>query len=86
MHTMLYRYPGPHAIHGDQFDYIIVEDSKVEETLKQGWYLTTPEAKEGVDRLEPSRAELEQKATELGIKVDGRWSDKKLGELIAAKL
>lgn len=34
----------------------------------------------------PTRAELEQKATELGIKFDGRTGDKKLGELIAAAL
>lgn len=34
----------------------------------------------------PTRAELEQKATELGIKFDGRTGDKKLGEMIAEKL
>lgn len=32
----------------------------------------------------PTRAELEQKATELGLTFDGRTSDRKLGELIAA--
>lgn len=34
----------------------------------------------------PTRAELEQKATELGLKFDGRTSDKKLGEMIAKAL
>lgn len=34
----------------------------------------------------PSRAELEQKATELGIKFDGRVGDKKLAALIAEAL
>jgi hypothetical protein len=34
----------------------------------------------------PTRAELEQKATELGLKFDGRTSDKKLRDLIAATL
>lgn len=34
----------------------------------------------------PTRAELESKATELGIRFDGRTSDKKLGALIAASL
>ena len=34
----------------------------------------------------PTRAELEQKATELGISFSARLSDKKLGEAIAAKL
>lgn len=34
----------------------------------------------------PTREELEQKATELGIQFSARVSDKKLGEAIAAKL
>lgn len=34
----------------------------------------------------PTREELEQKATELGIAFSARLSDKKLGEAIAAKL
>lgn len=34
----------------------------------------------------PTRAELEAKARELGIKFDGRTSEKKLGDQIAAKL
>lgn len=34
----------------------------------------------------PTRAELEQKATELGVKFDGRVSDKTLAERIAAAL
>ena len=38
------------------------------------------------DDAAPTRAELEAKADELGIKVDKRWSDKTLGEKIAAAL
>lgn len=38
------------------------------------------------DAAPPTRAELEQKAKELGIKFDGRTSDKKLSEAIADKL
>lgn len=34
----------------------------------------------------PTRSELEAKALELGIRFDGRTSDKKLGALIAASL
>lgn len=34
----------------------------------------------------PTRPELEAKALELGIRFDGRTSDKKLGALIAASL
>ncbi len=38
------------------------------------------------DNAAPTRAELEAKATELGIKFDGRTKDKKLGQLIQDKL
>ena len=38
------------------------------------------------DDAPPTRAELEQKAAELGLKVDARWGDKRLSEEIAAKL
>jgi hypothetical protein len=34
----------------------------------------------------PTREELEAKATELGIRFDGRTKDKKLGQLIQDKL
>lgn len=101
---MLYKAPGPHEIHGGKYDYVIVEDDAVEEAIADGWFLTTPEAKDaymatqvgGVvgasvderpeESTAPTRAELEQKAEELGIKVDGRWSDKKVAWAIADKL
>jgi hypothetical protein len=38
------------------------------------------------DDAPPTRAELEAKAAELGIKVDKRWSDKTLGERIESLL
>ena len=38
------------------------------------------------DDAAPTRAELEAKATELGIRFDGRTRDKKLGQLIQDKL
>jgi len=42
---------------------------------------TTPE-----DDAAPTREELEAKATELGIRFDGRTKDKKLGQLIQDRL
>lgn len=46
--TMVYKYPGPHEMHGGNFDYKIV-DAGVEGELKkaqeEGWSLTTPDAK-----------------------------------------
>lgn len=44
------------------------------------------QGQERLDNAAPTRAELEAKAKELGIKFDGRTSDKKLGDQIAAKL
>ena len=38
------------------------------------------------DDSAPTRAELEAKATELGIRFDGRTKDKKLGQLIQDRL
>lgn len=38
------------------------------------------------DEAAPTRAELEAKATELGIRFDGRTKDKKLGQLIQDRL
>ncbi len=49
MPTMLYKCPGPHAIHGGQFDYTIVEDGQIDASLADGWKLTTPEAKQAHD-------------------------------------
>lgn len=98
---MLYRQPGAEELHGGRFATRIV-DSEAEEAaaLDEGWHLTTPEARAARedelnpktptapadDSAAPTRAELEQKATELGIKFDGRTSDKKLRDLIAATL
>lgn len=46
MTTMLYKHPGPHHFHGGDFDYIIVEDDKVADAIKDGWALTTTEARD----------------------------------------
>ena len=69
--------------------------------VSPGWFATVPDAIAGktapavatpepdlgpVDEVSaPTRAELEQRATELGIKFDGRNSDKKLADLIAQR-
>jgi hypothetical protein len=66
--------------------------------LKEGWFSSLSEAIElkkvepvvkeakveaKVDDIAPpTRLELEEKATELGIKFDGRFSDKKISQLI----
>ena len=107
--TMLYKYPGPHEIHGGLYDYTIVEDEQIEAAQADGWKLTTAEAKKAhEDLLEaqaaererlaeaaaakaladpnapPTRAELEQMATKLGLPFNGRTSDRKLADMIKA--
>jgi hypothetical protein len=81
--TMLYKYPGKHEIHGSTFDYIIVDESEIDDALKLGWHRSTDEAK---NNSPASRSELEIKAGELGIKFDGRTSDRKLEDLISTAL
>ena len=92
---MLYRAGGPHEIHGGRFDTLIV-GSEVEQAAAQAddWHETTPHALAALEKptavpdddAPPTRAELEQKAAELGIKIDGRWSDTRLVNEITKKL
>lgn len=46
MTVMLYKSPGPHKLHGGDFDYIIVEEAEVDKCVANGWHLTTTEARE----------------------------------------
>jgi hypothetical protein len=55
MTVMLYKYPGPHSLHGDKFDYIVVNDDGVDNALKDGWAKTTDEAKAGTEKSKPLR-------------------------------
>lgn len=76
---------------GKRIAYMRAEDeATLEKRLRQGWTTdrsgVAPKPAEPVaapepapsDDVAPTRAELEAKAEELGIKVDGRWSDKRL--------
>lgn len=90
---MVYKYPGLHQLQDGKYDYLIVEDEDVEGALADGWHRTAAEAKAATveyvlpkDPEPPTRAELEQKATEMGLKFDGRWGDKKLTDAIADAL
>lgn len=92
---MLYKAGGSEELHGGNFHTFIAQDEQDEAAaLADGWHLTTPDAVAAVsksaaevdDDAPPTRAEMEAKATELGIKFDGRTTDAKLGEKIAAAL
>ena len=67
---------------------------RTKEEAKQAYKAPTPVAElvkdmaalaDNID-APPTRAELEQKAKELGLKFDGRTTDKKLAALIAEKV
>lgn len=95
--TMLYRPGTQDVLHGHSVDWQIVDGHEVEQALADGWFRTPTEAGESVkvapapepvpaDDAPVTRAELEQKARELSIKFDGRTTDKKLRDMIDAKL
>lgn len=96
--TLMYRCPGAHFAHdGHTYDYCAAADEEQGAALaKQGWSLTLVGAVEAVtaprheekidDDAAVSRDELEEMATELGIKFDGRTSDAGLLKKINAAL
>lgn len=96
--TIVYRTPGTHHCAGGTYDYLgAASIQDLDQLLEGGWFLTLPEAITGkhdefrfdADEPEtyaPTREELEAKATELGIKFDGRTTDKGLGEKIELAL
>lgn len=86
---MLFKAPGPHFCDGSMVDYIVVPLDLVDKTIALGWFATIPEALAAAaapaepddvpaDDAPVTRAELEAKATELGLKFDGRTTDAKL--------
>lgn len=99
---MLYKAGGSEDIHGGKFSTMIVHDEdELAAELAGGWALTTTEATKAAkptpaptpapapaprDDAPPTRAELEQKAHELGVEFAPNIGDKKLLERIEAKL
>ncbi len=92
--TLVYKTPGTHQIPGGTYEYLPVQSpDDLEAALENGWYRTLGEAikgehadiedDEGGDEEPATRAELEAKATELGIKFQHNTKDKTLAEKIA---
>lgn len=96
--SMLFKVPGPHLADGVMFEYIVVPDDQDDATAEAGWFKSLPEAAAAAEAAKvpvpdvvsdddpATRAELEQKATDLGLKFDGRTTDAKLAERIAEAL
>lgn len=77
----------PRLVYKAADEHMLCEDQEhFDILLKEGYFYSVPEAIAGKhdtdDVLPPTRAELEQKAKELDIKFDGRFSDGKLNQLI----
>ncbi|MEY4761252.1 MAG: hypothetical protein RLZZ200_1108 [Pseudomonadota bacterium] len=92
---MVYRCPGPYSRAGGTYDTKGVNSrAEHDAALNDGWFNTMPEAIAGnasvvetpADDKPPTRAELEQKATELGIKFDKKTKDEDLAKKIAGAL
>lgn len=92
MYTALYK-PGSDVIDGYKAKCLIVADKDIEAHLAEGWVKTLSETVAPVVPVEdvtltddgdmqPTRDEMEVKAKELGLKFDGRTSDKKLLSMI----
>ena len=98
--SLVYRCPGPHF--GPSGTTYVAEsvanESELAAARSAGWFATLPEAVEAflappatepvepADESPPTRAELEERAAELGVKVDKRWGDKRLMQEIVAAL
>lgn len=89
----VYRSPGAiKAGKGLSYDAKRVENrAAYDEAIAAGWThapgekpapAPAPEPAPVDDDAPPTRAELEEQAAKLGLRVDGRWSDKKLAERI----
>jgi hypothetical protein len=91
--TLVYRDKGPHYRIGGTYDYRAVPDQAAfDAALADGWCATLGEIVDGkpvqapADDAPATREELEAKATELGLKFDGRTNDKKLSAMITEAL
>ena len=96
---LLYRVGSAWALESGTYDLATADSAEHMAALRaDGWqedqYAAKAAADESMAETEeapdddapPTRAELEAKARELGIKFDGRTGDKKLAALIADKL
>lgn len=99
--TLVYKSPGPHG-HKPGYRYTQCPDADaLDNLLAGGWHVSKADALAGkkaapapapvvdvapIDMGAPTRAEMEQKADELGIKIDRRWSDKRLADTIAGAI
>ena len=94
---MVYRVGTKAVLESGTYDHQIVSADEWPQAQTDGWHLDQYAAKDAheaakaadkpaddADDGEPTRDELRQQATALGLSFDGRTSAKKLAEMIAA--
>lgn len=92
--TLVYKGHGPHSRAGGAYDFAAANDQEeLDAKLADGWFTTLPEAINAHDKpavksdgAPPTRAELETKAKELGIKFTSKTTDAELGSSITKAL
>ena len=85
--TLVYRDGGPYQRRGGTFRSIQVNSqAEYDDALADGCVTHPDLIGQDTDNAPPTRAELEAKATELGLKFDGRTTDRKLLAAIDAAL
>jgi len=93
----VFKVGGPFQMASGTYDRLLVQDKDESgEAMENGWFGNLQDAidaknapvkkEQAADDAPPTRAELEAKATELGIKFDARFGDKKLSDLIQKAL
>lgn len=96
----VFKSPGPHyGPNGKTYSYAGAADqAQFDALMAKGWkdslqvacgMVAEPEpviAAVPDDNVAPTRAELEQKATEMGLRFDGRTTDAKLARMIAGEV
>lgn len=93
---LVFKDNGPHQRPYGTYDYILVEDqAEFDASIVAGWSETMPyglatvatqEGSQDLEEAPPTRAELEAKATELGLAFSPNIGDVKLGQRIQSAL
>ena len=95
--TLVYKTPGQHRYrNGKTYRYIsVANEDELNRAIADGWNTSKEDAIKGkaaelpdavIDNAPPTRAEIETKARELGLKFDGRTSERKLVAMIEQAL
>ena len=93
----VYKSPGKFRYkNGKTYRYVsVANEDQLNRAIADGWNLNKEDAVKGkpqelpdevIDNAPPTRDEMEAKARELGLKFDGRTSDRKLMAMISDAL